>query len=319
MMVQGSVGVDIGGTKVAVGFVDELGKIISRRQFSTEVAKGPEAITAQIADEVKGLIKQGGYQIKGVGVGMAGQIDSASGVVHFAPNLQWREFPFAQRLGEQIGVPVAVTNDVKAATWGEWMFGAGKGQKDLVCLFVGTGIGGGIVSGGKMLQGATNCAGELGHMIIELNGPKCHCGSYGCFEALAGGWAIGHIAQELASHNPQQAKLLLELSGGDLGKINAKLVSQAAQQGDPLATKIFDDVVQALVAGVVSVVNGLNPATVILGGGVIEGNRALIPKVEAGVRQRALQAATKNLKIEGAALKNDAGMIGAASYVLNRG
>lgn len=318
-MKDGAIGVDIGGTKVAVGFVNPNGEVVSKRQFSTDVAKGPEAITHQIADEVKQLIREGNYQPKGVGVGMAGQIDPHTGLVHFAPNLNWVEFPFGQKLSKELDLPVKVTNDVRAAALGEWRFGSGKGHKDLVCLFVGTGIGGGVVVDGKMVEGPTNCAGELGHIVIELKGPQCHCGNYGCLEALAGGWAIGRIGQELAKNYRQEASKIIECAGGNPADITAKHISMAANEGDPAAVRIFDDVVEALIAGVISVVNGLNPSCVILGGGVIEAHKDLIHRIEVGVRARALKTATKALSIVGASLKNDAGIVGAASFMLERG
>jgi glucokinase len=133
------------------------------------------------------------------GSGSAGQIDPEHGMVRFAPNLGWHNVPFQSDLAGALGLPVVVTNDVRAATWGEWLHGAGKGCNDLVCLFIGTGIGGGVVSGGKMLSGCSNTAGEVGHMIINLHGPPCSCGSRGCFEALAGGWAIARQAREAVS------------------------------------------------------------------------------------------------------------------------
>lgn len=317
-MAQGAIGIDVGGTKIAIGFVDAQGAIISRRHFATEVKSGPQLITDKIAQAVKQLIGESSGRVEGIGVGMAGQIDS-SGQVHFAPNLQWREYPFARVLSDLTGQPVFVTNDVKAAAWGEWLFGAGRGHRDLVCLFVGTGVGGSIISSGKMLEGMTNCAGELGHMVIDLNGPKCHCGGYGCLESLAGGWAIARMGQEWAVKDRHQAKMLLELSQADVTKIDAVIISLAAQKQDPLAMQILSDVSNALIAGVTSIVNGLNPSCVILGGGFIEGNHALIQKIDDGVRARALPMAVRDLKIEKAALGNDAGLIGAASYVLNRG
>jgi glucokinase len=194
-----SVGVDLGGTKVEAAHVDADGHLQRRLRRPTDVKDGPQAVKLEIVDAVRELVEGAGSPPAGVGVGVAGQIEAGSGVVRFAPNLDWHDVPFQADLGAALGLPVVVTNDVRAAAWGEWLHGAGRGCDDLVCLFVGTGIGGGVVSGGQMLSGCSNTAGELGHMVVDLGGPTCHCGNRGCLEALAGGWAIARRAREPAT------------------------------------------------------------------------------------------------------------------------
>jgi len=203
---------------------------------------------------------------------VAGQVDPRSGAVRFSPNLGWRDEPFGEDLRRALGVPVVVTNDVRAATWGEWLHGAGKGIDDLVCLFVGTGVGGGVVSGGRVLVGCTNTAGELGHLAVALQGPPCRCGNRGCLEALAGGWAIAQRAKR--GSPPTLRRLFPAREGrGAAGEVSAAVVAQGQEAGDPLARQIIDEAVEALVAGMVSLVNAFNPCRFILGGGSSKGCR----------------------------------------------
>jgi glucokinase len=311
-----AIGVDLGGTKIEVARVTNGGKLLERRRRPTQVEAGPDAIIAEIAGAVKDLIADGGSPPLGVGVGLAGQIDPHQGVVRFAPNLRWQEVPFQEELSQSLRLPVVVTNDVRAATWGEWLHGAGMGCDDLVCLFAGTGIGGGVVSGGKILSGCSNTAGELGHMTIDLNGPPCTCGNRGCLEALAGGWAIALHAKEAVNADPEAGAFLLRMAGGGFETITAKIVAEAAKAGDPLARRLVDSAAQALTAGAVSLINAFNPCRLILGGGVIEGLPYLVDQIDRGIRGRALPAATELLQVLPAELGKDAGVIGAAMLVI---
>jgi glucokinase len=311
-----SVGVDLGGTKVEVAHVGADGHLQRRLRRPTDVKDGPKAVEREIVDAVRELVEGIGSPPTGVGVGVAGQIEAGSGVVRFAPNLDWHDVPFEADLGEALGLPVVVTNDVRAAAWGEWLHGAGRGSDDLVCLFVGTGVGGGVVSGGQMLSGCSNTAGELGHMVIDLGGPACHCGNRGCLEALAGGWAIARRAWETVTGEGDSGTRLLQMAGGQPEAITAEMVSQAAHQGDPLAQEIVNQAAEALVAGAISLVNAFNPCRLILGGGVIEGLPEWVDRIEKGVRQRALAAAQAPLEVLPAQLHNDAGVVGSAALAM---
>ncbi len=313
-----AIGVDLGGTKVEVARVNGSGRLLERLQRPTLVRGGPEGVREEIVTAVKNLREKAVSPPVGVGVGLAGQIDPAQGVVRFAPNLGWRNVSFQTDLSNALGLPVVVTNDVRAATWGEWLHGAGRGCHDLVCLFVGTGIGAGVVSGGQMVSGCSNTAGEVGHMTIDLHGPSCSCGGRGCFEALAGGWAMARDAREAVSVDPSLGASLLKLAGDHPEAITAEMVSLAAKGGDPLARRLIDNVAQALIAGCVSVVNAYNPCRLVLGGGVMEGLPELMERIDRGIRQRALSAATQSLHILPAQLKNDAGVIGAAVLAMQR-
>ena len=211
-------------------------------------------------------------------------------MVRFAPNLKWREVALGDRLHQALDLPVVVANDVRAATWGEWLHGAGQGAEDLICLFIGTGIGGGVVSGGRMLSGCSNTAGELGHITVDMNGPRCTCGNRGCLEALAGGWAIARRAREAIQADPAAGKALLQAAGLKepvaLEAIDTKVVAAAARAQDPMARLLVDEVARALIAGTVGLVNAFNPCRLILGGGVMQGLPELLDRIATGIRTR---------------------------------
>lgn len=310
-----AVGVDLGGTKIEVARVDSAGRVQERLRRPTPVKEGPNAVKKVIVDLVRRLRKLAGPPL-GVGIGLAGQIDPSEGLVIFAPNLNWHDVPFQSDLKQSLEWPIVITNDVRAVTWGEWLHGAGKDCNDLVCLFIGTGIGGGVVSGGRILTGCSNTAGELGHMTIDLNGPLCTCGSRGCFEALAGGWAIEKMARDAIALDPVAGVQLIKLAGGSPRDVTAKTVAEAAHAGDLLGLRLVEQTAQSLIAGVTSVVNAFNPCLVILGGGVLEGLPELIDQIDMGVRKRALPAATASLQVLPSKLGNDAGVVGAAALAM---
>jgi glucokinase len=306
-----TVGVDLGGTKVNIALVDVRGRTLATQKFSTHPDKEPERVIADVLRGIDRCLSKAGEEAKAVGVGVAAQVDYR-GVVQGSPNLGWRNVPLKKELEKRIDVPVLVINDVRVATWGEWRYGAGRGVDNLAVLFVGTGIGGGVISGGKPLEGCTNTGGELGHTTIVYDGRQCHCPNKGCLEAYAGGWAIAERAQDALTKTPTEGKPLKSLAGS-VEKITAETVNQAYRQGDPLAQRLVEETGQYLGAGVVSIVNSFNPCRVVLGGGVIEGIPELVQMAEKFTRKRALEAAVKKLEIVKAKLGGDAGVLGAAA------
>ena len=204
------------------------------------------------------------------------------------------------------------------AAYGEWKLGAGQNVDDLVCIFVGTGVGGGIISGGRLITGDANTAGEIGHMTVDLNGPSCHCGNRGCVEAYAGGWAIGLAARQFIKKNPKDGAVILEKAQNQIKQVTAEKVQSAARDGDKAAIRILNTAVEALVAGITSVVNILSPRRLILGGGVIEGSPDMIGRIETGVRQKALTAAVRNIEFIKAQLGAKAGILGSALAARDR-
>jgi glucokinase len=283
-----ALGVDLGGTKVETALVDKSGKILSSHRYPTKPEKGAQKIINDIVTCVEECLDKGEKDAQALGIGVAAQVDHS------------------------LKLPVVVTNDVRAASWGEWHFGAGKGVDDLVVIFVGTGIGGGVVSGGGMLEGCSNTAGEIGHTTLIVDGRNCSCPNKGCLEAYAGGWAIAERAQESVRANPEAGKALVSLTGG-VKRITAASVSQAFHEGDTLSAKLVEETAQYLSAGLVGIVNSFNPCLLVMGGGVIDGLPELITTAEAFIRKKALKAAVRNLKVVKAALGNEAGIVGAAA------
>lgn len=311
-----TLGVDLGGTKVKTALVDVNGRILSVHQYPTHPEKGPEGIITDILTCIDGCLSKARQEARALGIGIAGQVD-LNGVVRYAPNLKWRNVPLKAKLEKKLGMPVVVINDVRAATWGEWCYGSGKDVDDLVALFVGTGIGGGVISGGNMIVGCSNTGGELGHITIVSDGRKCHCPNRGCLEAYAGGWAIAERAQEAVHTNPKMGRHLTAMAGS-IENITAAIVSQAYREGDQLARQLVEETGRYLAVGVVSIVNAFNPCLFVLGGGVIEGIPELVPMVEDITRNRALKSAIENLKVVKAGLGGNAGVIGAAALAQNR-
>jgi glucokinase len=308
-----TLGIDIGGTKVDTALVDSAGKIIANHYRLLGYSKDPDKTISDIIDSIRICLRESGKSASAIGIGVAGQIDKTSGLVRRSPNLpDWRDVPLRARLEEALNIPVMVNNDVRVITWGEWKHGAGQGVNDLACVFLGTGVGGGIVTNGQLLEGCQNTAGELGHITVVAGGRKCHCPNEGCLEAYVGGWALAERAKDAVMANPQAGKFFIDMAGSR-ENISAITVSQAYNAGDPLAHRIIKDTVKYLAAGIVTVVNIFNPCLIILGGSVIQGIPDLVPATEKKVRELALQTPVESLRITTAALGNKAGIIGGAA------
>lgn len=308
-----AIGIDLGGTKIDFGLVDETGHVHHHIRVQTPIAKGAKAIEDLIVEHVKQLEKETTFPLLGIGIGVAGQIDRETGNVIFAPNLKWHNVPLRANLEAILKLPVRIINDARALTLGEWQYGAGIGFQDILCLFIGTGIGGGIVSGGSLLCGSSNAFGEVGHMTIDLNGPTCTCGKKGCFEAFCGGWGIAAHAKETLRTEKSR---ILELAG-DIESVNAFHVVQAFREKDPIAEKIIDRMNKALVPACASLINILNPGRLILGGGIIEAMPEIIEIIDKGVKEVSLKAATNKLEVVRAKLGKELGVLGSATVIFN--
>ncbi len=231
-----TIGVDIGGTKVAAGVVDDKGTVLASTRHRTP-SLNPDAVEDVIATCVEEL--RSDHEVAAVGIGAAGFIDHARGVVLAAPNLARRDEPLRDAVGERVGLPVVVDNDANAAAWAEYRFGAGQGEDHLVVVTVGTGIGGGIVLNGELYRGRWGIAAEYGHMQVSQSGRRCGCGQHGCWEQYCSGRALLHEAREIADVQPGYGRRLLELGGGTLEGIESVEVTQAAREGDPAALECF--------------------------------------------------------------------------------
>ena len=314
------VAVDVGGTKILTAVVSDRGEILAQRRAETpQTGVDPvlEVITATVLAALHDARVPAG-EIAGVGVGAPGPLNPDSGIVFEAPNLSgWRDVPLKDSLEARLSLPVFVEHDATAAALGEWWRGAGRGVHDLIYLTVGTGIGGGIIIGDQVVHGVTGTAGEVGHMTIDVNGPPCPCGrSTGCLEALASGTAIARMAREAIAAEVQTA--VLAIAGGDPNAVEAAHVVEAARQGDRVAREIFGRAATYLGVGVANLLNLLNPARVIIGGGVSKAGDLLFDPVRRIARQRAFERPGRDAEIVAAALGDDAGPVGVAAVAFQR-
>jgi glucokinase len=305
-----TIGVDIGGTKIAAGVVDSDGQILSRVRRDTPY-EDPEKIIDVIAACIRELARD--HEIVAAGLGAPGFVDAARSTVLFAPNLAWRNAPVRAAIEERTGIPVVLENDANAAAWGETRFGAGNGEPFTVTLTVGTGLGGGIVLAGELLRGAFGIAAEVGHVNVVANGLACGCGNQGCWEQYASGRALLRNARERAARSPEAAARLLSLGGGGPERITGPAVTRAALEGDPVAMECFRIVGTWLGYGMANLAAILDPRLFILGGGVSEARELLAaPAREAFELQLTAHGHRPIAEVRTAELGPDAGLIGVA-------
>ncbi|RLE31185.1 ROK family protein, partial [Candidatus Acetothermia bacterium] len=313
MGVRGSLilALDFGGTKLAAATVEPGARAFrARASMPSPPNKSAEAdreIILALAKEVLG-----GKRPAAVGVSFGGPV--REGVVllsHHVPD--WEDFPLAEWLREHFGVPAAVENDANAAALGEWRYGAGRGTRYFLYVTVSTGIGGGIVIGGRLYRGADSLAGEIGHMVVDPGGPRCTCGRRGCLEAFSAGPAIARRARELLAshHRSGEGRIILELVGGDPSRITAREVAMAAARGDPLAAEILREAGEALGFGLAQAIALLNPERVALGGGVVKAGEPFLAHVRKAANAWAFPGARVEIAL--AELGDDAPLWGAAA------
>ena len=307
------IGVDLGGTNIAVGLVDEEGRIVATDSRPTKPERGYEAIAKDIADIAFELIKRSnlsGSDIKSMGIGVPGVADSEKGIVIRAVNLFWTKVPLAKEIRKYIDLPIYMGNDANVAALAEAIFGAGKGSKSSITLTLGTGVGSGFILDGKIYNGAHHFAPELGHIVIGDNGIRCNCGKIGCLETYASATALIREGKKAVEKNPNS--LILKFANGDINSITAKNVIDAAKQYDEDAMRIFNDYVKYLAIGIVNVINMFDPEVIILGGGVANAGDFLIKPLKKEVAENILFKDLPYADIRKAELGNDAGIIGAA-------
>ncbi len=301
-----TIGIDVGGTKMAGGVVTPDGRVIAEARRDTPAQDALATVDA-IVDLVKELTP--GHDVEAIGIGAAGFVDADRATVMFAPNLAWRNEPLRKAVQDEVGLPVFVENDVNAAAWGEFRFGAGADVDDLLMVALGTGVGGGIVVEGQMMRGSFGVAGEIGHIRVVPNGHLCGCGQHGCLEQYASGRALVREARNRAS----AGSALLEAAGGDPNAIRGSMITLAAQQGDPLSMALFAEAGRWLGEGVASLAAVLDPRVVVVGGGVADAGPLLMgPTEEAFDSHLPAGANRPRLEFRLATLGNEAGMVGAA-------
>jgi glucokinase len=311
-----TVGIDIGGTKIAAGVVDEQGRILARHRVAT-AARDAEQVEETVAALVLELREE--YDIEAVGIGAAGFVDEKRSRVNFAPNLGWKDEPLRKAVEAVVGIPVVVENDANAAAWAESRFGAGRGLDYVVTVTVGTGIGAGIVLDGSLYRGRWGAAGEFGHLNVDPGGRPCACGNRGCWEQYASGNALVREARYLASERRAEAETLLDLGDGTPEGVQGLHVTRAARKGDPVALAAFDFVSRWLGQGMADVTAILDPECFVIGGGVSEAGDVLLASTVRAFSELVTGKEHRELpKIVIATLGNAAGLVGAADLARYR-
>jgi len=304
-----TIGIDIGGTKVAAGVVDEEGNVLARARRRTP-SRDPEHLVDVVSEIVRQLLSE--HDIAAVGVGAAGFVDADRKTVLFAPNLAWRDTPLRDEIAARIDLPVVVENDANAAAWGEYRYGAGEQHPHVVVLTIGTGIGAGLIINGGLYRGGFGIAGEPGHVRVVPGGRQCGCGNLGCWEQYCSGTALVRAAQEIATERPDDARRLLEMSEG-VDAIDGPVVTRAAQEGDAAAVDCFQEIGRWLGQGIADLAAVLDPGRFVIGGGVSDaGDLLLKPARETYAAALTGRGHRPAAEIVAARLGAEAGLIGAA-------
>ena len=312
-----TIGVDVGGTKVAAGVVSESGELLDecRRETPEDDTAALEQIIVEVVEQLKAE-----HEVEAVGIGVAGYIDADRATVLFTPNLAWRHVPLRKVIESRVQLPVVVENDANAAAWGEFRFGAGEDVDDLLMVAVGTGIGGGIVIKGEILRGSFGVAGEVGHLRVVPQGHLCGCGQRGCWEQYASGTALVREARRRIAAGDVAAKALVDGVGGDVDEIDGPVITAHAQQDDPFCLDLLSDLGTWLGEGIASLTTVLDSGVVVIGGGVSEAGELLLgPAREAYLNSLPAAEHRPHLGLRLATLGNEAGMIGVADLARSVG
>jgi glucokinase len=313
-------GIDIGGTNLVVGVVAEDGsRMLTLNHEATRPEEGPDAVLLRLGALARRTIVEAGRldtaaEIIGVGVGAPGPLDTRRGIIFLTPNLGWVDMPLRQRMADLLDLPTTLDNDANCAVLGEWWRGAARGSRHAIGFTIGTGIGGGIIVDGRLYHGASDCAGEFGHMTIDTAGRRCNCGNYGCLEAYASGPAIALRAIEALQSGVESR--LLDYVAGDPAGITAQVVYQAAQDGDGLALEVVRDTAKYLGTGIANLVNVFNPEVVVVCGGVTLAGERLFAPLRQEVARRAFKPAVQACRIVPGELTGSAGVYGAVASFL---
>jgi len=310
------IGVDIGGTKILALVLDRSFKILGQCRKKIRTNKNNDRAEDRVVKVIQEALDNSGVDaIAGIGVGSPGPLDPETGVIIDTPNLAWKDFPLGPMLSETFGVPVTVDNDVNMGTYGEWKFGPVKKCKNVLGIFPGTGIGGGLIIEGKMYRGFTGAAGEVGHMTVDIGGPYCGCGKRGCLEAVASRTAIAQQVAALAARG--DAPYVFSQCGADLLKIRSGMLVRAIQEGDAMVEGVVRNAAYYVGIAVGNLVNVLSPEAVILGGGLVEAMPDLyLDEVKKAMKDHAMPFLRKRVRIMPAALGDNAVALGAAALIV---
>jgi glucokinase len=314
------IGIDLGGTNMVAALAHENGTIIARDRAETMVDSGFTDVVRRMAELVQRLVDGAGIslrQVEGIGMGVPGYLDMTGGIVHFSPNfVGWTEVPLVDEFRKHMPLPVYIVNDVNSHALGEYRFGAGRGAEYIAVLALGTGVGGGLILDGRLYSGSTEGGGELGHIIVDPDGPRCECGCYGCLEAFAKAQAI----TDRAALKLQQGKrsIIPEMVDGDIRSITPAVVAQAAEAGDETAIEVWNEVGMYVGIAAAGLIQALSPQVIIIGGGIARAGRFLIDPIRRTVEARALLIPASTCRLELSPLGDDAGLLGAISLVIEK-
>ncbi len=308
-----TLGVDLGGTNIVCGVIDDKGRVNCRNSRETDASEGKERVLSNILECVDGLARRPDFEkICAIGVGTPGAVESGV-VIGGAENIPgWEDVALVRMMEERFQKPAFASNDVTLYALGEAKYGAGVGAKNVVCLALGTGIGGGVVINGELFHGSSDCAAEVGHMTINVDGVKCNCGGFGCLECYASATAVVRAGKEAAKANPES--LILALAGGKPENITARGVFNAAKKGDEPALKVVREAGRYLGAGIGNLINLFNPEVVIIGGGMSQAGEIILEVVDEAVKTYAMKINRRGVKIVLARLGDVAGIIGAGVF-----
>lgn len=313
------IGVDLGGTNIVAGVVDENYRIISKASTKTKAPRSGEEICKDIVAIIMQATVSAGISlsdIESIGIGTPGIANSENGVIEYSCNLGFFNFEMVRIMREMIDLPVYIENDANAAAYGEFLAGSAKHAKDAVCITLGTGVGGGIIIDGKIYSGFNFAGAELGHTVVDPNGPECGCGRKGCFEVFSSATGLIRMTREAVEINPD---CLMAKMGQEEGKISGRLSFNAMRAGCPVAKEVCDKYIKYLALGITNMINIFQPDVLCIGGGVCnEGDALLIPVKEIVKKEVYTRNSPKNTEIVIASLGNDAGIIGAAFLGLNK-
>lgn len=307
------VGIDLGGTNIAAGVINEDFEIVFLAKTKTNLPRPAREICGDMVSVTKGAIESAGLEIndiESVGIGTPGIANSDSGVIEYSCNLGFENVEMEKMFRQKLNLPVYIENDANAAAYGEYVAGAAKGAKDVVCITLGTGVGGGIIIDGKIYSGFNYAGAEIGHMVIDVDGPQCTCGRKGCFEVFSSATGLVRMTQEAMDRNTDS---IMHKMAEEYGKVSARLAFEAMRKGDKTAKEVVDKYIKYLAAGITNTINIFQPDILCIGGGVCnEGDPLLVPMKEIVEREVYTRNSSKNTEIVIAKLGNNAGLIGAA-------
>lgn len=315
------IGCDLGGTNLRAAIVDvETGKVLHQKSIPTQARDRHDAVMKRMAELFLQLIQTAGMNTKdigGIGIGVPGVLDLEKGEVLFLPNLagNWPHVPLQATIEKLTGLPVALLNDVRSITNGEWCFGAGRGFDTVAVFAIGTGVGGGLVLNGQLHLGIGGTGGELGHLTIDFNGPRCGCGNYGCVETYASGPAI--MAMGLKAVTQGLTTKIADLCGNDLNRISPELIARAAHDGDEIAKDIYERAGFALGIAAANVCVAIGPRRIIIAGGVSQAGELLFAPIRHTLHERVSVMPIEQVEVVASQLGNNAGVIGVASWAAN--